>query len=194
MSLQHLLDSIPEPTGILWNINTLEALCRKLNLKFKVFIACDSTNILYGSYLLRYLEILRAWSEQYGEPSYYDRTLDLAECKIVHYLKENDMLSITPLVFYASHKGLDIGEINHLPEVNLSSETQHCCLSVRWQRGSSGFRRAEIEALFSFTTYFLICEDEEWLSRWIRQSMRLMCLCLTLLGNDTIKRAKDPTA
>ncbi|PPQ83783.1 hypothetical protein CVT25_000134 [Psilocybe cyanescens] len=193
MSLQHLLYSLPEPPSKLCDIYTLDALCEELDLKFKAFIASESTNILYSSYLLQYLNTFRAWLERCGSMLFYDgETLDLAVRRIIHYLAKNDMFSITPLVFYASYETLSIGEINHLPEVNLSSEIQHCGLSVEWWPSSLG--HAEIETLYKLESHILEGEDEELRSQWIRLSMRLMCLCLTLLGNDTIKRARNPNA
>ncbi|PPQ86038.1 hypothetical protein CVT25_002000 [Psilocybe cyanescens] len=146
MSLHHLLDSIPKPPNILWNINTLKALEAELDLKFKAFISSDSTNILYSSYLLQYLEIFRSWSDElHPKQSRYMNTLDLAECRIIHYLQENDMLSINPLALYASYDiHITVDAMNQLREVNLSSEMPNCFLSVWWRWESSNFKAAYI--------------------------------------------------
>lgn len=188
MSLQNLLDGVMEFRHDLCDTITLKVLLVECNSKINSFLASDSTQIMYGSYLLRYLGVIRHWSSKHMNYwSIIHKTLTRAGCKIIQDLIDTDQLAVTPFLFYAQHTRLTVDCLQHLPEVGLLHEVQRCLCVINWVS-----REGYFCTLGPFREYILTYEDGEWFSRWNSQELRLMRLSLTIFGDDAIKLAKNP--
>lgn len=170
MCFQNLLDGITIFRMDHWNScrTAIDMLLDALYLKVEAFNPSDSTNVVYSSFLLRFLDfILNVY--QRGNAR-IPPALNKAQKKIIQRLLDHNEI-ISPFLCYVENNLLTVCEWVRLHEINVSQEVQHCLLDIRWSPPTFFRDRrpkvAHLELIppFNVDRMWLTKATEDWLAR-----------------------------